>query len=336
MIPTNHKYALLSLPDRNSSYEGNDIVDLGNGYYFSRQFPFKAPVHLTQRLGELSVRSLGEANFNLIAITPSASPGVVDGETERLRKSVYRLYLGLLISVGYFGHGEALLLTGGNASDEGGAETTVSSSVRYERTWWTEGSPQPRITASHLREAARFAVALDELHDPNTVTRIDRAVGTYRNGCTLPFIGDRLHQFVRAAEGLLDPPFGKAAGVFAERAQLITHGKFREHYYEMYVIRSATEHLRGPMSRIKGDSTEERDERLLRRAIEAQTLAQFVLWEFLGNRALWHHFKDDATIEAFWKQPHGTIRNIWRTRLDLAGATRNFEINAARHKVRYR
>jgi hypothetical protein len=57
---------------------------------------------------------------------------------------------------------------------------------------------------------------------------------------------------------------------------------------------------------------------LLRRAIQAESLARHCIETFLDRRQLWPHFRDEVTIEKFWALPQRRTRLLWGDPLDLS------------------
>lgn len=324
-IPEGSKYALLALPDPNTRGSLAPITDLGDGYYFGYELPGRIPDHWREWIGSLELRRVEQARFYLLARAPSAQPEVLDDENEALVRRVYRLYLGLLIAVPYFRHGEIICLSGANV----GGELQVRQRSRYLPVFNSIGSPHAEITVPKLRDAAALATAIAKVADGGLSDRIRRILRAFTAGCNASPLDERLHQFVRAAEGIIDADFKNGAKIFAHRGQEITFGNFQNDYREMYVIRSSTEHLRGPLARIKAPSAE-RETIMRHRTIQAETLARFCLWYFLGSERLWPHFRDDSTIEAYWQLPHSQRRKLWTSRVDMAGALREFNDNVAK------
>ena len=74
-------------------------------------------------------------------------------------------------------------------------------------------------------------------------------------------------------------------------------------------------------------------------AVETGQIKPSIPWWMSYNPAyaavlseqLWPHFRDDSTIEAYWKLPHHQRRKLWTSQLDMAGALREFNDNLAKY-----
>ena len=332
-IREGYKFGILSIPLRNAAYDGPTFLDLGGSVYATSIFPLDDTGTLERRMGEITVRRMREAGLHLVIALPSQTPGILDAENKLIEDRLYQLYLCLLVSVPYIAHDGINFVTGAN--DRGSID--IRSGRQFDQTFFAIGAPNAVVRPAALRQAMALGAAFAEITTNRLVPRAVRAIGIFRNACGEYFLDQRCHQFVRAAEAFLDPPYERAAGQFARRAVLVTHEgmSVRETYYQMYLIRSATEHVRGGLSRIDGGSEKERRLVLARRTIEAEALARFCLWEFLGNRDLWPHWKDDGAVKAFWERNDSLIRKDWPSRLLLAACTDGFDRRVAEHGLRY-
>lgn len=335
ILAVGDKFAVLALSGTNATYDGPDFLDLGDGYFFSTRLPFEGPNFVKEQFGNVALTNLAKAQFVLWTAETSPEPKIFDDQNRKLRKKCYRFYLGLLVSVRYFDHAEMLQLLGAYPYENAPSDVMVRNFVQYERAWTTIGSPTTRVSKALLHEAAQFAQAIEQVEQQGNGERLMRILGTFRTACITPFLDVRLHQFVRVAEGFLHSNNNRQ---FADRAARVTKdgSKYYDRYKEMYLIRSATEHFRGALNEAGGTTTEEKRRTLTMRTIEAETLARFCLWEFLGNPVLLAYLHDEVTLEGFWSMPHKQMEKIWATRLVLAGATRDFDPYYSNLLHRYR
>jgi hypothetical protein len=135
----------------------------------------------------------------------------------------------------------------------------------------------------------------------------------------------RLHQFVRVIEAFIAPPFGKSAAHFADRLCEFTCERAWDGLRELYTIRSAIEHLRGPYDGMTSRPRGGRHKRLLRRCIESETLARVLLFEYFTTENAWPHFKSRQSVESFWALDAAERRRILMARVPMQKLARSID-----------
>jgi hypothetical protein len=288
------KFAVLALPESRSGPSPASVVDLGDGFAVSSALPDGSLRTWQDQLGTIHRDELDKCNLFLWALRASKAPQVLDRENVDLRKKVYQLYLGLLLSVPYMRHGRLTSLTG--AATE---SATVRSLTWYPQTFYTVGSPLAPITIRRLRDAAEIAKALRR-HSRVATHRMVRSLRAFRQATESPELDIRLHQFVRAIDAFLAPPFGKSAVRFGERFAAINGDRGRAVAKECYEIRSAIEHLRGPYDGMRLHPRGGRHRRLVRRTIEAETIARYLLFTYFAHRELWPRLRSRTSVDELW------------------------------------
>jgi len=298
-----HKFAILAVSDCRAGPSPSAVADLGKGYAMSRVLPSGALKTWATQLGSIHESELRKCNLFLWATAPSDSPGILDGENNALQRRVYQLYLGLLIAMPYLRHGRLTSLTGSNIRGEAG----VRSLTWYSGTYYTIGSPRAPLTIQRARDAAAIASAL-ATHSSQPGHRMVRALRTFRQATESPELDVRLHQFVRAIEAFIAPPFGRSAEHFADRLATVNWGRGRPVALELYKIRSAIEHLRGPYDAMPKRPAGGKSRRMARRIIEAETIARYLLFTYFSHRELWPHFLSRETVDALWVRSAPELR----------------------------
>jgi hypothetical protein len=271
-------------------------------------------------IGRFHRQELERCGLFLWSLGPSAHPENLDNENEELGKRAYCLFLGLLIGVPYFSAGRLTRLTGANAD----GTTRARSLTTFPRSWYTLGAPAPRLSTAKIRLAAKIAAALLNLPGLGADKgRIGRSVRIFREACESANLDDRLHQFVRCAEGLSVPANGKE---FTARLSRICAGRCKKHLEEMYRVRSGIEHVHGPFERIpKRVRCRDRQEFLLMRTVEAEALARYLLTAVLLQPPLWTNFRDRGTIKALWQLPARKFNRTWPSKLAFPAILRAFD-----------
>lgn len=316
------KFAVIAVPDSRSGAAPAPLVQLPNGYAVSPDLPAKALDTWQEDIGRFHRQELEECHLFLWSVMQSSTPEVLDNENAELCRRAYRLFLGTLIAVPYFSAGRLTQLTGANSD----GIARVRQLTGFHRTFHTKGSPAPTLSASKLRLAAQLADALHQLEQSPHKHRLERSIRTFREACESHALDQRLHQFVRCAEGFATP-WNRIE--FASRLSRVCAGRCRSHLRQLYEIRSSTEHLHGPYARLpRSIRKAQRHQVLLMRTVQAEAIARYMLTTILTNPALWPHLRDRKRIVAFWKLPTKQFRMLWPGRLAFPSILRAFDPTA--------
>ena len=277
--------------------------------------------------GAFTARRLEECTLFLWATAPSAAASIFDHENELLASSVLRFFVGILIATPYYSCGRLTLLTGANSDGTARARSLTT----YNRTWHTLGAPEAGFTTPKLRLAARLALELDRHDRYRFKGRMARAVRCFREACEAQSVDERLHQFVRCAEAFAASRDGKQ---FVGRLSRLCGGHHRRQLRQMYAIRSSIEHLQGPYARLPRSATKrERHVLFLRRCVEAEALARYLLTAYLLDRRLWKHFRDRTRVSAFWALSGSALRSVWPSRLGFDWVSSSFDLASVRRHL---
>jgi hypothetical protein len=140
-------------------------------------------------------------------------------------------------------------------------------------------------------------------------------------------IDERLHQFVRCAEGFAATPNKRSGHHFATRLARVCAGRARPYLEEMYLIRSSVEHLHGPFARLpKRLSKRQALVRLQIRTVQAEALARYLLVRYFLDSALWPHFANRDAASRFWELSPSKLQALWEGRLGLAAIAEEFDL----------
>lgn len=314
-LAPNHKFAVLAIAHGGTSPA--PMVSLSTRYAVSSSLPAGVLESWREDIGGFHVRELDKTGLFLWALKKSKAASILDRENERLAEDVYRLYIGVLLAVPYFSHGRMTSLTGANADGIARARTFTF----YNRSYRTSGAPHPLISSTRLRQAAEFANALRKLSRSKHRWRIERSFRAFREAYEADRLDERLHQFVRCAEGFAVPPFKQSAVHFAKRLRRLCTGHCYPGLKQLYDIRSGIEHLHGPLDRLPKKPQPGRQTRLLQRCVQAEIVGRFLLTVYLSNPTLWPWFTDRGSIERFWALTDDQLRALWPVRLAFPGAT---------------
>lgn len=236
------------------------------------------------------------------------SPAVLDAENELLKRRVWSLYIGLLLSSTFTLDRPPILLSGARQDgeldirDQTLLELSASSLIR----------PYASVNPAMVEQAARFAQLYEQLvasPPPRGPWRFFRAATVYVEARQTREVLDRLHQFCRCIDGLILSEPGKGAKQFKSRTELFIGPGHHELMGELYAIRSDIEHLHEH----KYLEIFDRPARLnlAEKAAIAEHIARHALGHILSAPALWSHFGNSTNLASFWQLSSNDRQNLW-------------------------
>jgi hypothetical protein len=297
-------------------------TELGDGLSVHPATFLKLTDRDKRRIGEDRVRDFENASVVLLAACPSAAPHVRDAEWLEIEGKAKVLLFALLLHGIPVLHG--LITATGGVNDRGDhfvGRIAIDSAVYYR-------SPHvapPRVGAAVVASVKDVAAGLAALYLPpsSDFVSVRRGFQSIIDGWRTRDVLDRLHQFVRALDGIMRLPPRAGAIEFGKRVALLAHGAFdvealgREAYY----LRNHDEHLTEWPDRLNRLNTpHERGEFVDRAAFYVEALATFAYRQILSNPTLRAEFRDKGSIEAFW----AAGASSWGDRLDFDEQTKRF------------
>jgi hypothetical protein len=177
-----------------------------------------------------------------------------------------------------------------------------------------------RPGVNELRRAEALCVRLQRVDEGGADwARLRRGVNALLRGSRMDDGTERLHQFVRALEGLIKPDLGNTRRQFAHRIDqnfTVANAETRETLNEIFDLRSRIEHVHDPLDVL----ARERDARIAtanRRTRQVEALARFALGRVLEDDHLFETFRTDAGVDAFWQLADAVRAAAWGQRIDL-------------------
>jgi hypothetical protein len=186
----------------------------------------------------------------------------------------------------------------------------------------TAGGEEFRVDVATVRRALLVADRLEGIAEAAGArwARLSRAVSTLlKANKESNNRGDRLHQFVRALEGLILPRVARSADDFAHRGQTfaVARADTAALLHEAFTLRGQIEHLHLATDVLAG-SRRERNEIVDHRTRQVDALARFAIARVLETPDLFENvFDTDEHIAEFWRIPDGDRVARWGVRLDV-------------------
>jgi hypothetical protein len=204
------KYALIGF--RIIRPIGMDPVHLGAGLWACGRLPFALDGNWKEWIGTVREQAIRHANLFLLAKMRSSQVEIRDGENEKLKNQVFRLYQALLLSASVRVFDAVFLLTG--AHRESGPE--VRELMEPPAPLSIAGATADAVTPAILRLADRSVIAIAELEAIGGFQRIGRMYSIYQRALDNPDHVERLHQFCRCIEGLILPDISRTTTQFPQ------------------------------------------------------------------------------------------------------------------------
>jgi len=310
-IEPGEKFACLASSFFSLAEKLQDDLDLGYGCWALPGPPVPVESQWQSWIGEIEAKHIRESNLVLFAKIASATPGDLDGENYLLENRVEILQWGLIIAGGVPAYDHGVILTGGNPGDG----PRIRRMAQPQRIYVSAGTAAAQISPQHLIEAAAAMNRLEEALQQNQAGKFKRMIrGTNAlvAGLRAHPADVRLHQFVRAVEGLL-PPGAWRKDAFVEHAVTFVSEApdpiplLRE----LYQLRNIAEH-HGDLERgLPNVAKGKRIQVATRRARQAEALARAVYRRAFTGVGHFDLFRDEESITHFWNQPPPARRAIW-------------------------
>ncbi|MDW9527391.1 hypothetical protein RWA02_07625 [Sinorhizobium meliloti] len=304
------KFAILGV--NVALHDGLERSGLPGGLVAVPNDAFELPSHWIEWLGSHQVKGIKECNLYVLANMRSATPNILDAESQILQRRVGHWYHGLLLSKKLREYSEPFILSGGKlerAVDVRSFSILIPSAS-------TIVLDDSEITIDALKRAAKIAEQLETFQGPwqSHHWRFSRCLAIYLEARTKNDILDRIHQFTRCIEGLILPEQGNTKKQFKSRTELFVGPRHHDLMGEVYDVRSDIEHLH----EYKHLVTFNREKRIRLAGLEAKTewIARSCLERIVLDPQLLKHFGSVSSLQAFWAKPGDERRVIWGEPID--------------------
>ena len=300
-MPPDTKYAAIHLTGCSASDDIGDALHLYGDLSAHPRSTVALSAFDDERIGSDRAKAFRESNLVLMASMPSATATIRDAEWKTLEQHVFMLLYALLMH-GVPNWRAATIAQGGRDS----FGRFFSGRIRFQ--WYFRNHcMKPLIVGGDmLRRTGQVVAGLYAIHAAQgEFKRVKR--GIYRMSRAWReelYLLDRLHEFVRALDGLMKLPKGEGEDEFVRRFQLFAQASNVEQIArEVYRLRSIDEHLSEWPTSLGYVKKDDRDRFVAERAFQVELVAGCAYRSILTDIVMRESFRDDLATSAFWSGP---------------------------------
>ncbi len=283
---------------------------------------FDVPSEWREWLGSIRADQVAGSNLFLVSKLASATPDILDGENQLLLERVKHFYVGLLLSVMFSPSHKPVMLTGARRDGVIGVRQSVDLELPTPQVF----QPYPPVVADDIVSAAELGQKLDAMLPQAVPSGLRRFVRTLRiyvqtRATTDPL--ERIHQYCRCIEGLIQPAIGKTKQQFKSRTELFIGPGHHDLMGALYDIRSHVEHIHENRYLEPFDRAFRLD--LVKKEAIVEYIARTALARIIGQDALWPYFGNTAALDKFWALSRDDRRKSWGNPIDPMASVTNFD-----------
>lgn len=302
-----NKFVIIALVDTNTNLT-EPSYELTDGTIVLTQTPPELDdTKWREALGTFRWNQLKRASLLFICCITGKTLGL-DAKHENLSKQIWRHFHCLQLS-GIVASAAAYDLKG--AVREG---TPVI--LRFSEApcfYPSKGYVPPLVDFARIQHAVELSAVLHGMLASGQFGRLLRGLDRLLRGLRQPTGEDRIHEFIRSLEALTFPVKGNTTRLFKSRCQ--TFAKASSHcdkiLGEAYEMRNDVEHLHHWHRALHSYAEAEREHRAFMRTWQMERLSRSAFLRILEKATLREHFKDDDSLEKFWKLPAHERTVIW-------------------------
>jgi len=337
-IAPNQKYALLAL-DAQARLDG-DWLEIAPDLIALHDPPVDLPKHWREWLGTIEAQRVEKCRLFILACMSTSNPGVLDEENRWLEHRADLFYRAIALASVGFQMRYGMIMIGAR----GQREPDVRQAAPLRPIVNTPGLPVSFVvTPAQLKQAERLARVLWDLGEHAEYRRLWRALRAFDAALHTQDLSMRLHQLIRAIEGVVPIPQGGRKATrglsqrewFAAKVSLMCGGAAdQERLLAMYDSRGATEHLALPVRDVQARdpslSAAEAEVPFAQLVFAGEGLARHALIRVLSTPSLRKRFISESGMIEFWGQNDAVVQREWGESFALAEYAKRFDGDRAR------
>jgi hypothetical protein len=269
-------------------------------------------------LGSFNHDNLMNSNFLILATAPCAIPDQFNEQSHGLIDKVMAFFHAILLHKMIPLDEGGIIIRGTNSTGKLDPQSLqhIPTYYRFEENL-TADDPYD-LDERMIRSAGTVAEGIHLIESQDrSFERVKRGIAAWVRGAKEQVYYNRLHEFVRAIEALMRPAKSKTEKQFVERCKTFAEDSVETIARELFVLRSAVEHLNEAECELVNVSPPERKSRVLLRARQAELLAGQSYIRLLSNRQLLEKFCTDDSIDDFWKLRDSERQALWGNPINI-------------------
>jgi hypothetical protein len=312
-IGNNCKFAAIAFSRSTSALESH--IKVVEDLFFLPQLPFKVDSTWQEWLGTLRSDEILQADLVLFATAPSANPGVLDTENQKLQETVIKLLYSLLV-LGVPSYGNMNVLNGANQD----GHMALRQVARMPTFYVGSGSSPYMVNDDAVAETRRIFESIETIYSaPGKFIQLRRGLKAFQQAIAEASDYDRLHQFIRSIDALLMTERGKGKKQFKHRCRTFTlcTPELEQVLDSMYELRGRVEHLTDWDDLFPNANGQDRLSAANRRTRQAEALSRHVYKEILKTPTLLRISEGTQSLIDFWRLSDEKKARLWPNKFDL-------------------
>jgi CspA family cold shock protein len=169
-----------------------------------------------------------------------------------------------------------------------------------------------RVGMAELRKARDVLGGLQVIFSSRSFMRIRRGLRAFYHGLQEELVEDRLHEFVRSLEAVINPKIGNTTRQFRHRLQVFAGSgqDVSTVLKECYEIRSKVEHLQSPSTVLQHIPTRRRSAYIYLHTRRLEALCRHIYGRMASSLRHLALF-EDTTIDEFWDKNQAEQCALW-------------------------
>ena len=316
-VDDHSKFALISVRGACTDFnQANDFShQLADGTWAFSKIPMELDEQWKGDIGSIKYKSFAEANFILLYSEASTNSNILDAHHNRLEEQLTQLFY-LLQLQGIVHCDDSHLILGTLDNNQSDICRIAELPIFYP----TRGYTSQPVNLVSLEKAASMRKVIEKINKAaNEYVRFIRGLNILVDGFKKDIGEERIHQFVRALEGLILPDTGRTKKQFVYRCQTFAKStqKTVQILNEAFDLRSMSEHLNDWQLALNAHQEDQRENFGLLRTRQMEKLASFAFSRILEDSSIRCHFLSDKEMKLFWQLKETERVKIWGNQLDL-------------------
>ena len=310
---TDFKFGCISLPVRRFDRSIALPYRIQPGLSLTSALPVELSDWWAGVLGSSEAENISKCFLWITAKESSNSLGILDAENRKLLNESFWFLRSFLLSGPTELIEQPYMATGASSAQK----ADVRQVSRLDASLFGAGMPSDIVDDERVSRAKSIHAVLRPLYETKTHSRLKRAIQAFEDGTKQQGLGQRLHDFVRAVDGVMKLPRGKSRKLFVNRAGQICGDCFESDAGMLYDLRSVDEHLHPLNAALDAIDVKTALIESHRLTAAAETFARSLLSRVLLSPDVLAHYEKDSGIDQLWTAGPAVLSQLTHPLLDV-------------------